>query len=97
MKKQIFRGNAWLVIFSVLTAVGVFGLLSRWIGWCWQLSRLFVLPTGAASVGIIGGADGPTAIFVTTSHHGIPWYGFLILALIGIVGIFWCCKKQNDE
>jgi len=40
---------------------------------------------GQAAIGIIGGADGPTAIFVA-SHGGIDW-DHVIFAVIGIVGI----------
>lgn len=46
----------------------------------------------AASIGIIGGADGPTAIFLT---GGFPW-GLLIggFAIGLIVGILWKRKKK---
>lgn len=51
---------------------------------------LFRLPlmeadNGCGAVGIIGGADGPTAIYVT-SHGGIDW-DIVIIAAIGIVGL----------
>lgn len=83
MKKQ----KVLLVISAVLTAIGIIGLLKRVIWWC---RTALQVTTGAASVGIIGGADGPTAIFVTVAQ---PWYGFLILALIGIVGLIW--SREN--
>lgn len=83
-----------LVISAVLAAVGIFGLLGGGILWCCQLSKL---STGAASIGIIGGVDGPTAIFVRAFHYRLPWYGFLILAVIGIAGLFWCIKKKKEE
>ena len=46
----------------------------------------------AASIGIIGGADGPTAIMLT---GGFPW-GLLIggFALGLIAGILWKRKKK---
>lgn len=40
----------------------------------------------SSSVGIIGGADGPTAIFVTTSPDYI-WYKFGITVIILVMGI----------
>ena len=40
------------------------------------------------SLGIIGGADGPTAIYVTSTVDSIVWLaGLLVLAAAGI--IFW--------
>ena len=39
----------------------------------------------AASVGIIGGADGPTAVFMTTSPNAVFGIGGLLLALLGVV------------
>ncbi len=39
------------------------------------------LPTESASVGIIGGADGPTAIFLTSSPNEGLW---LLLAALGL-------------
>lgn len=94
MKKWIENRKLWLILFSALTAVGAIGLLYR--GICW-LSQFLIVPAGAASVGIIGGADGPTAIFVTASHYRLPWYGFLILVVLGAVGLFWCIRKKKEE
>ena len=47
----------------------------------------------AASVGVIGGADGPTAIFVTTPgwmHYINP----VLLLIIGIGGFLWLRKRK---
>lgn len=99
MKKWIKNRKLWQILFSALTAVGIVGLLYRGICWFWLLSNvLSKVPDGAASVGIIGGADGPTAIFVTAYHRQMPWYGFLILAIIGAAGLVWNRKneKMND-
>ena len=52
------------------------------------------LETEAASIGVIGGADGPTAIFVTTS--GPDWDlviagAVLIVSLIG----YWYLRRKK--
>lgn len=45
------------------------------------------IQTGTPSVGIIGGADGPTAVFVSTPHPPqFQW--ILFLPLIVVIGIF---------
>lgn len=83
-----------MIVFAALTVIGAIGLLYRGICWFWLLFSM--VPSGEASVGIIGGADGPTAIYVTASHYRMPWYGFLILAVIGVAGLVWCRKKRNQ-
>lgn len=42
-------------------------------------------PSKATSIGIIGGADGPTAIFVTTQEN--PWVSVLVALVLLAVGI----------
>jgi len=46
----------------------------------------------ASSVGVIGGADGPTAVFVATSPSFWPLIFGLALGLI--VGILWKRKRK---
>lgn len=49
------------------------------------------------NVGMIGGADGPTAIFITS---GSVWYIFAAAAAVCIAAagiIIWVIKKTNDE
>ena len=45
----------------------------------------------AYSIGIIGGADGPTAVFVTGRF---PWE-IIVLAVICIGAIFWLRKRKK--
>lgn len=85
-----------LTISAVMTAFGGLGLMYRGIRWCWQVSKLFAAATGAVSVGIIGGADGPTAIYMTSSLHHMHWPVYLILALAGIAGLLWCRRKRKE-
>lgn len=60
----------WLVIYGILEAVFLSSLKAE---------------LGGASIGIIGGADGPTAIFLTTKV-GIDW-DIVIMLLILVVGL----------
>ena len=58
----------------------------------WVLA--FRLSAGQGSVGIIGGADGPTAIFITGSLGGIVSTVLLIAGCIcGIIAIAKVVKK----
>jgi Na+-transporting methylmalonyl-CoA/oxaloacetate decarboxylase beta subunit len=49
----------------------------------------------AASIGIIGGADGPTAIYVTSNINWRSILGITTIGFIIIVGsILWTRKKK---
>ena len=85
MKKLLSSRKLWLVVFVTLAVLGGIGLLVRGILWCLAPA---LANAGAASVGIIGGADGPTAIFVT-SEPGFPWGVFAGIAAAGGIGIWW--------
>jgi len=51
-------------------------------------------PPPSADIGIIGGADGPTAIFVSRSVSGfVGWLIGGILAVVSVIG-FVCTKKR---
>ena len=53
-----------------------------------------------ASIGIIGGADGPTAVFVTTNPNGqvFPSVGIYILLLVmGIIGFLALCRIEPKK
>ena len=51
----------------------------------------------SASIGIIGGADGPTAIFVATSPASIGYTIVtpLILLIVGVVGFYFLGHKKR--
>lgn len=54
---------------------------------------------GARSVGVIGGADGPTSIIVATST--VNWFELLVpyalFILVGIAGYLWFRHRKNKE
>ena len=66
------------------------------------LPRLMLrtISTNAASIGIIGGADGPTAIFVTSQPAGF-WNDLipLVILILGIVGFLRLgrCKTKTQK
>lgn len=83
-------------LFAALAAYGAAELLGSLIAWIAYLTLADpVLHAGeAASVGIIGGADGPTAVFVTTPG----WMGYVlpVLALgVGIWGFLHFSKRKQ--
>lgn len=97
MKEFAYRKSPWR--FAFLGAAIVSGLWFVYYGMLRLLTNLLfsINVKGQASVGIIGGADGPTAIFITSSPR-IDW-DHVIFAILGIVGIFGYlrlrrCKKK---
>ena len=51
----------------------------------------------AASIGVIGGADGPTAIFVTSNINWLKACGFIgivIVAVLAAVKVYRSKKKK---
>ncbi len=74
----------------VVTVVsGIFGTIFLAFDWLLTLwLKMNHQVTGASSVGIIGGADGPTAIFLTTNTTSAWRYAIAaVLYLISIAGI----------
>ena len=49
----------------------------------------------AASVGIIGGADGPTAIFITSGTNWLNIYSLIGLIALTILVVFMICRRKK--
>ena len=99
MKDYTYRKSPWRFLFLGIAAIGGVRLLYdgfvSLIGYV-VLRRELVQNGSAAAIGIIGGADGPTAIFVTTPAWTRPaWMAALLI--IGIVGYLLLrrCKAKS--
>ena len=95
-KKNTGRKSPLRFLFGALAAYGAAELLGSLIAWIAYLMIADpVLHAGeAASIGIIGGADGPTAVFVTTPG----WTGYVlpVLALaVGIWGYLYFSRRKQ--
>ena len=93
MKEYAYRKSPWRYLFLTLAVVcGLFllgELLSMALVW-------YMTGSEAASLGVIGGADGPTAGFVTTSM-AVPTeeikFALCILGLAAGVFGYWKLKR----
>ena len=90
MKDYTYRKSPWRFVFLACAVYGGVKLLSGlWINLVYWFCVLFMdirsqfVPNEVYSVGIIGGADGPTAIFLTTP----VWMHYLLPAAVLAVGI----------
>ncbi len=46
---------------------------------------------------IIGGADGPTSIFITGSFGWLNWFGLIIIALLLVPNALWAIKHKDER
>lgn len=93
-KEYKSRKSPWRFAFLALAIVGFWELAG---GYLMMLVMGFTasLPTKASSVGVIGGADGPTAIFVTSSVQS--WFHYTLAILMLVVGIVGFVKLHNPK
>ena len=85
MKEYAYRKSPWRFLFAALAVYGGWELLGSLIASIAMLT-LTMAHSNAASIGIIGGADGPTAIFVTS--RVVEWYHYAIPVALLLVGIW---------
>jgi len=90
------KKSPWRFVFLAAALYGLWKLLSKVAARVMYLflKDPFLLSYEAASIGIIGGADGPTAIFVTSPgwvHWLVPFL-FLAVGLLGFLGLSKCRK-----
>jgi uncharacterized membrane protein len=67
--------GGWLVLYTILHQ---FGLLLNTLQWNFS-------PSEAASIGIIGGTDGPTAIFVTSAVSAGPDWDVILMCILTLL------------
>lgn len=85
MKEYAYRKSPWRFLFAVLAVYGGWELLWGIVGQI--LVYAFTMQhSDASTIGIIGGADGPTSVFVTYSTP--VWYHFALYGAIAAVGIW---------
>lgn len=92
MKEFAYRKSPWRFVFLATALLSglwlAFCLGVSWMGEILMAVSFPVLQREASSMGIIGGADGPTAIFVTgvSTPLGFDW-DIAIMAAVLVIGI----------
>jgi hypothetical protein len=81
-KKLLLISNVLGAIIIFIYIISLKSFFSDIIKTIYKSFNDFTLQDDGSSIGIIGGADGPTAIFVTGSFSGFDSFLFLILPLI---------------
>lgn len=97
MKEFAYRKSPWRYVFLGAAIVSGLWIVAYGVTQILGFLILSQANISAASVGIIGGADGPTAIFVTSSV-GINWDAVImvLVLMVGIVGFLRLrrCRKK---
>ena len=93
-KRRIIHWVTWVV-----TTITLILWIPTIIGKILIGIQMFKVNKEASSIGIIGGADGPTAIYLTTSKigpSGLSWGSFLLL-MLGITFVLWMIKVKLNK
>ena len=93
MKKQIFLRITCLIL-AVISGFNLFSTIA-----CWVIADVFAgisfNISSASTIGIIGGADGPTAIFVTAVQpHIWEWILWSALLVVSVCGYHHFQKRK---
>lgn len=93
MKEFTYRKSPWRFVGLALAVYAGYQLLTEGIAW---VAVQKILHQNAASIGIIGGADGPTAIFVTaTVSTGSKILLTVLCLVLGIWGYRRLCRCRK--
>ena len=49
------------------------------------------------SIGIIGGADGPTAVFVSSNINWLGIFGIVGLIVVAVLITLFICRKRKNK
>lgn len=80
MKEFAYRKSPWRFVFGALAIYGAVKLAAQLLFWMITMETY----RESMSIGVIGGADGPTAIFVTSPG----WTAYILPALLMVAGIW---------
>ena len=97
-QKRDVCGILLVCVSAVLSLLSLYTLFSDRIV-SWMLTKRYQINTmEASSIGIIGGADGPTAIFVTTvKSPGSNWVIYLSTVLAIGVTVWHFVRKRKKK
>ena len=90
------KKSPWRFLFAGCAVYGAVQLLGGLLSLVLPLFlrlRMNISSTKAATIGIIGGADGPTAIFVTSP----PWTAYILPAVLLVAGILGYIRLTHKK
>lgn len=104
MKEYAYRKSPWRFLFGAAAVLSggwlIFYTLIQRFAMFLDILSMTCFPTPAESIGIIGGADGPTAIFVTGAVSTGPDWDVLLIAgilLLSVLAFFRLCRCKPKQ
>ena len=94
MKEFAYRKSIWRFFFAGVAAYGAAKILKLLLGQLLYWFMQIPMRQETASIGVIGGADGPTAVFVTSSS-ATGYIVAVVLLVVGIWGFFRLCRCKK--
>ncbi len=95
------KRKKWLAIIAVVAAALAVLQLAFFLVIRLALWSQGIQPVKGGSIGVIGGADGPTAVYVGATTVQVPvWLGWLPAAGCAVVVVIcgvWARRKQNEN
>ena len=87
----VFGGCAVFALYRILPGI--------WVNLMYLLFRTKanISHSKAVSVGVIGGADGPTAVFVTSGTNWVNIYGLLGVIVVTILVVFVIYRNKKKK
>jgi len=98
MEEYTYRKSPWRYLFAACAVYGGVKILGALWGYLMFLlfrAQLSLTQSEAASIGVIGGADGPTAVFITTPGW-VSWILPVALFIMGAWG-FRCLSRLKPR
>lgn len=96
MKEYVYRKSPWRFVFLTVAVLIGLRMVYQMVVY---LVAMYVIQnaqaSNAASIGIIGGADGPTAIFLTTNTE--HWMSIAVIGLIFAVSVFLYLRLRKTK
>jgi Na+-transporting methylmalonyl-CoA/oxaloacetate decarboxylase beta subunit len=92
-KKFLYLGIT--IITTISGALVLYNLAIRYLVPIYLEYKYEVFTKDASSVGIIGGADGPTFIYLTNFKQQESTPLFLLLFILGLMCLFLMRRKEN--
>jgi len=96
MKEFAYRKSPWRFLCLALAIYGLWQILPGiWINlvYLWLQVYSTLTPAESHSIGVIGGADGPTAIFLTSPM----WMHYMIPVLALVLGIWGYLRLRKCD
>lgn len=94
MKEYTYVKSPWRFLFLAGAVVGLLDLIVKVIS---MILVYIITGSQSQSMGIIGGADGPTAIFVTSADDGLSIEAKLLLSVILLAGCLFGYYKFSHQ